>query len=60
MLLVVGIRGGFLPVGKSALEMVDPYWLTTMRFRTAALFFLAALAKATAATAAGHARQGSG
>ena len=43
MLLVIAIWGGFLPVGKSALQMVDPYWLTAMRFGTAALVFLALL-----------------
>lgn len=43
MLLVIAIWGGFLPVGKSALQMVDPYWLTAMRFGTAALVFLAML-----------------
>ena len=43
MLLVVAIWGGFLPAGKSALEMVDPYWLTAMRFGTAALVFIGLL-----------------
>jgi drug/metabolite transporter (DMT)-like permease len=43
MLLVVVIWGGFLPVGKSALEMVDPYWLTAMRFGAAASVFIALL-----------------
>lgn len=43
MLLVVAIWGGFLPAGKSALEMVDPYWLTAMRFGTAAPVFLGLL-----------------
>jgi drug/metabolite transporter (DMT)-like permease len=43
MLLVIAIWGGFLPVGKSALERVDPYWLTTMRFGVAACIFLALL-----------------
>ncbi len=43
MVLVVVIWGGFLPAGKSALEMVDPYWLTAMRFGTAALVFLGLL-----------------
>jgi hypothetical protein len=28
MLLVIAIWGAFLPVGKSALQAVDPYWLT--------------------------------
>lgn len=44
MLLVVAIWGGFLPVGKSALTAIDPYWLTALRFGTAALAFLALLA----------------
>lgn len=43
MLLVVAIWGGFLPVGKSALAVIDPYWLTAMRFGAAALVFLALL-----------------
>jgi drug/metabolite transporter (DMT)-like permease len=43
MLLVIAIWGGFLPVGKSALAMVDPYWLTALRFGTAALVFLGLL-----------------
>jgi drug/metabolite transporter (DMT)-like permease len=43
MLLVIAIWGGFLPVGKSALEMVDPYWLTAMRFGTAACVFIGLL-----------------
>ena len=43
MVLVVMIWGGFLPAGKSALEMVDPYWLTAMRFGTAALVFIGLL-----------------
>ena len=43
MLLVIMIWGGFLPVGKSALEMVDPYWLTALRFGTAALVFIGLL-----------------
>ena len=43
MVLVVLIWGGFLPAGKSALAMVDPYWLTAMRFGTAALVFLGLL-----------------
>lgn len=44
MLLVIAIWGGFLPVGKAALQSVDPYWITAMRFGTAALVFLALLA----------------
>ncbi len=43
MLLVIAIWGAFLPVGKSALQAVDPYWLTAMRFGTAALVFLGLL-----------------
>ncbi|MCM2288034.1 MAG: DMT family transporter [Sulfuritalea sp.] len=43
MLLVIAIWGGFLPVGKSALQMVDPYWLTSMRYGTAALIFIGLL-----------------
>lgn len=44
MLLVISIWGGFLPVGKSALQAIDPYWLTALRFGTAALVFLGLLA----------------
>jgi drug/metabolite transporter (DMT)-like permease len=44
MLLVIAIWGAFLPVAKSALREVDPYWLTLMRFGTAALVFLVLLA----------------
>lgn len=43
MLLVIAIWGAFLPVGKSALQAVDPYWLTAMRFCTAACVFLCML-----------------
>lgn len=43
MLLVIAIWGGFLPIGKSALEMVDPYWLTAMRFGAAACVFIGLL-----------------
>ncbi len=43
MLLVIAIWGCFLPVGKSALQAVDPYWLTAMRFGAAALVFLVLL-----------------
>jgi drug/metabolite transporter (DMT)-like permease len=43
MLLVISIWGGFLPVGKSALQVIDPYWLTALRFGTAALVFLVLL-----------------
>jgi low affinity Fe/Cu permease len=43
MLLVIAmIWGGFLPVA-SRLLAVDPYWLTAMRFGTAALVFLGLL-----------------
>jgi drug/metabolite transporter (DMT)-like permease len=50
MLLVIAIWGGFLPVGKSALQAVDPYWLTALRFGTAALVFLGLLAWREGAT----------
>ena len=43
MLLVIAIWGGFLPVGKSALQMVDPYWLTALRFGAASCAFIALL-----------------
>ncbi len=43
MLMVIAIWGAFLPVAKAALREVDPYWLTLMRFATAALVFLALL-----------------
>jgi len=43
MLLVIAIWGGFLPVGKSALQMVDPYWLSAMRFGAAACVFIGLL-----------------
>jgi len=43
MLMVIAIWGAFLPVAKSALQAVDPYWLTAMRFGTAALVFLGLL-----------------
>jgi drug/metabolite transporter (DMT)-like permease len=43
MLMVIAIWGAFLPVGKSALQMVDPYWLTAMRFGTAGLVFIGLL-----------------
>lgn len=43
MLMVICIWGAFLPVAKSALREIDPYWLTLMRFATAALVFLALL-----------------
>lgn len=43
MLLVIAIWGAFLPVGKSALQAVDPYWLTAMRFSAAALVFIGLL-----------------
>ncbi len=44
MLLVVAIWGCFLPVGKSALQAIDPYWISFLRFGTAALVFLGLLA----------------
>lgn len=44
MLLVISIWGGFLPVGKSALQAIDPYWLSFLRFGTASLVFLGLLA----------------
>ena len=43
MLLVIAIWGSFLPVGKSALQVIDPYWLTAMRFGTAACAFIGLL-----------------
>lgn len=43
MLMVIAIWGAFLPVGKSALQAVDPYWLTAMRFAAASLAFLGLL-----------------
>ncbi len=43
MLLVIVIWGGLPPAGKSALHMVDPYWITAMRFGFAACVFLALL-----------------
>ena len=44
MLVLICIWGAFLPVAKSALKAVDPYWLTAMRFGTAAAVFLILLA----------------
>ena len=51
LLLVIAIWGTFLPIGKSALAAVDPYWITFLRFGTAALVFgvLLALREGTAA-----------
>lgn len=43
MLAVIAIWGAFLPVGKSALAVVDPYWLTAMRFGAAACAFIVLL-----------------
>jgi drug/metabolite transporter (DMT)-like permease len=43
MLLVIVIWGAFLPVGKSALEAVDAYWLTAIRYAVAALIFIVLL-----------------
>jgi drug/metabolite transporter (DMT)-like permease len=56
MLLVIAIWGGFLPVGKSALQAVDPYWLTAMRFGTAALVFLVLLRPARRRATSSHRR----
>lgn len=44
MCAVVLIWGAFLPVSKIALAVIDPYWLTVLRYGIAALCFLAALA----------------
>lgn len=44
MTVLICIWGAFLPVAKSALHSVDPYWLSAMRFGTAALVFLVLLA----------------
>ncbi|MCF8198390.1 MAG: DMT family transporter [Sulfuritalea sp.] len=43
MLLVIVIWGGLPPIGKSALQLVDPYWISAMRFGFAACVFLALL-----------------
>ncbi len=44
MCAVVLIWGAFLPVSKVALAVIDPYWLTLLRYGIAAVCFLAALA----------------
>jgi len=44
MCAVVLIWGAFLPVSKIVLAVIDPYWLTLLRYGVAALCFLAALA----------------
>ncbi len=44
MCAVVLIWGAFLPVSKIALAVIDPYWLTLLRYGVAAACFLAALA----------------
>lgn len=43
MCAVVLIWGTFLPVSKIALAVIDPYWLTALRYGVAALCFLAVL-----------------
>ena len=43
MIAVVLIWGSFLPVSKSALQIIDPYWLSVLRFGAAALAFLTLL-----------------
>jgi drug/metabolite transporter (DMT)-like permease len=44
MCAVVLIWGAFLPASKVALAVIDPYWLTALRYGIAALCFLAVLA----------------
>ena len=44
MCAVVLIWGAFLPVSKLALAVIDPYWLTLLRYGVAAACFLATLA----------------
>jgi drug/metabolite transporter (DMT)-like permease len=44
MCAVVLIWGAFLPASKIALAVIDPYWLTTLRYGIAALCFLVTLA----------------
>jgi drug/metabolite transporter (DMT)-like permease len=44
MCAVVLIWGAFLPVSKIALAVIDPYWLTLLRYGVAALCFLVTLA----------------
>lgn len=43
MCAVVLIWGAFLPVSKVALAVIDPYWLTALRYGVAALCFVAVL-----------------
>ncbi|MDR2239439.1 MAG: DMT family transporter [Zoogloeaceae bacterium] len=43
MCAVVLIWGAFLPVSKVALAVIDPYWLTLLRYGAAALCLLATL-----------------
>ena len=43
MLVLVMIWGSFLPVGKVALQQVDPYWLSSLRFGAAAAVFFVML-----------------
>jgi drug/metabolite transporter (DMT)-like permease len=43
MCAVVLIWGTFLPVSKIALAVIDPYWLTALRYGVAALCFLVVL-----------------
>ncbi len=45
MCAVVLIWGAFLPVSKIALAVIDPYWLTLLRYGAAAACFLAVLAR---------------
>lgn len=49
MLLVVLIWGTFLPVSKTALQVIDPYYLTALRYGLAALAFVALLASSEGA-----------
>jgi drug/metabolite transporter (DMT)-like permease len=44
MCAVVLIWGAFLPVSKVALAVIDPYWLTLLRYGVASACFLATLA----------------
>lgn len=44
MCVVVLVWGTFLPVSKIVLAVVDPYWLTALRYGVAALCFIALLA----------------
>jgi drug/metabolite transporter (DMT)-like permease len=46
MCAVVLIWGAFLPVSKIVLAVIDPYWLTALRYGVAALCFLLVLALA--------------